>query len=553
MQGLLDRLLARPSLQHARMAGAAVRGLYQRDAEAALEMLREWSLHTDKLVRIAAGVGYGVIGTRDRDSFQTILPYVAKLAHDSDEDVRTHGAQAALTQLWLVHTDAVSNLAEKWAESENDAVRVVVVRTIARIVVDGQIGRPSLLRHFIDRGMKVLERMAPMASSELRRTIAEAVDEIGTLAPELVIPSIERWSETDDSRMLRLVSHVLELPVGALCEGISATEVADRTRGLDRDSLKQTAALSRRGVGDVDYFPMLGTSFLVTQQSDHLPWAHIADPYRGCQLRCEFCNARTSSEFEGEGDADFKRRITVVQNAAQLLSEELSEPEMLPRERHVLGLGVTSDPYQPAEERFNLSRDILKTCLALQHPVVVQTRQELIQRDTDILAHLADLDLANVLIAMQTPVEGIRNKIELGTSSVKERLRTMRALSSRGIPVGLLLSPIMPDLTDDENMLEEMIRRAADAGASWVVPEVLNLHGSARTRIKVFLDSYASPLVPRYKELYTKGERPGDPDPEYQRRIVEEIVPALAEKHGMIHTSRMLTSGRSPTACLVRV
>jgi DNA repair photolyase len=269
-------------------------------------------------------------------------------------------------------------------------------------------------------------------------------------------------------------------------------------------------------------------------------------------LRCEFCNTRSLSEWVGDTPERFSRRITVLRNSEDLLIRELAAPDMAQRGERVLCVGGDSDPYQPAEERFEVTRDVLKVCLDTGHPVIIQTRQELILRDIDLIETLAEKGLVNVLIAMQTSIDGIRNKVELGVTGVAERFRMMRMLSTRNIPVGLVLSPIMPELTDDESMLDETIRRAGDAGAKWVVAQVLDLKGSAGVKVHLFLESYAAALVPRYEELYENGENGRIESVDYARRITEEIVPGLAAKHGLVDFGKMLTSGRDPKTCLVR-
>src|SRR5438132_6450705 len=119
MDDILDKLLARPSLQTAQMAGSAVRTELARDPRRAFAGLAAWSEHQNPLVRIASGVGYGLIGTRDRNALPEVLPYVERLANDADSEVREHGASAALEQLWLVHDDAVSNTVEQWVGGKN--------------------------------------------------------------------------------------------------------------------------------------------------------------------------------------------------------------------------------------------------------------------------------------------------------------------------------------------------------------------------------------------------------------------------------------------------
>ncbi len=552
MQDLVDRLLVRPSLQSARMAGAAVRGVYHRAPQDTMAGLASWSAHPNTFVRIASGVAYGMVGQRDRNALTEILPYVERLADDGDSEVREHGAEAALEHLWLAHADALWTIVEDWIDGKNDRVRQVVARSVARIATSGKIGRPSLLKRFIERGLALYDLMVPSASPVVVAAMATSLDAMGCMAPELVTPFVREWAAREEPGALALVMEVSRTPFGALCEGVDIDDVASRLARLHRASEREAAQLVSRGDGQIAYQQIVASSFLVPQASTHLPWAWIADPYRGCQLRCEFCNARAAGEWAGDETSGFVRRVTVVQNAASLLADELAEARLQPRDENVIAIGVTSDPYQPAEERFETTRDLLKACLSGGHPVVLQTRQELILRDSDVLELLARERLVNVYISMQSAVEGIRNKVELGTSTTAERFRTMRMLSAKGIPVGLLLSPIMPEITDDEGLLDETLRRATDAGASWVTAEVLNLHGSARAKVRHFLEGFVPTLVDGYRDIYTAAPRIGDADPEIETRIVEELVPELARRHGLTDTSRMLTGGRDAALCLIR-
>ncbi len=551
MEQILERLLTRPGLQTAQMAGAAVRNALGRDVRATLAGLAAWSEHPNPFVRIASGVGYGVIGVRDRNTLSDLLPYVERLANDAEPTVREHGAQAALEQIWMAHPDAMSNVVEGWIVDKNDNVREVVVRTISRIATGGQIMRPTLLRRFIERGISIYDRLVPEASPQVRGALAECLDEIGCLAPELVMPFVREWAAREDAGALRLVIDLSRLPFGASCEGYDLDAVAQRLKGIEAQVRTRAAQWVRAGQGQVDYLPLFATELLARTKHDDVPWTHVADPYRGCQLRCEFCNARSLSEWIGDDPDAFLRRVSIVRNAPEVLMRELQDPKVQPREENVILIGGDSDPYQPAEERFELTRDLLKQCLQAEHPVILQTRQELVLRDLDVLELLAEKDLVNVLVAMQTPIEGIRNKVELGTATVSERYRTIRMLSTKNVPVGLVLSPIMPELTDDEGIIDEVVRRAADAGAKWVVAQVLDLRGSAGVKVRLFLENYIATLLPRYEEIYTHGEG-READPEYIRRITEELVPAIAARHKANDTSRMLTSGRDPARMLVR-
>lgn len=552
METILEKLLARPSLQTAQMAGAAVRTHAARDPRRVLAGLAAWSEHADPLVRIASGVGYGTLATRDRNVLPEAMPYIERLANDAAADVREHGASAALEQLWLVHADAVTNVVEQWIGADNDNVREVVIRTVARIATSGQIARPTILRRFVERGLSIYDRLVTDATPQIRAAIAESIDEMGCLAPDLVGPVVLDWAARDDMASLRLVVELSRLPFAGTCEGLDMNAVAGKLKQLEAKARTRAARWVRDGVGTIDYYSLVATEVLERAKDETLPWTHAADPYRGCQLRCEFCNARSLSEWIGETPQTFVRRVSVLQNGPEILARELDQPEMAPRAEHAICIGANADPYQPAEERFEVTREMLKVCLEREHPVIVQTRQSLVLRDLDVLEAMAEKGLVNVLVSMQTPVEGIRSRIELGTATVAERYRAMRMLATKQVPVGLLLSPIMPELTDDEGILDETIRRAGDAGAKWVTAQVLDLRGSAGVKVRLFLESFIATLGPRYDELYGPAGKGKTAEEGYVKRITEDVVAKLASKHGLDHFDQMITSGRDPLTCLVR-
>lgn len=552
MEQLLTRVLSKPSLQQAQLAGSAVRGEMAHDPRRAFAGLSSWSAHPNPYVRIASGLGYGLFATTDRNALSEVLPFLERLANDHAPEVRRHGAQAALEQLWLVHADAMESVAEDWMRTRNDTVREVVVRTITGIAVGGQIRRPTILRRFIERGLSLFDLATPDASHGMRRILAEAVNEIGCLAPDLLAPMLREWARREDVGSLRLLSDVSKLPVASLCDGVDVAGAQARLRRHQSVLRIRAARWVRQGLGSVDYPQVMARDLLVAQGDERLPWAHAADPYRGCQLRCEFCNARTLSEWVGDHPDSFVRRVMVIRNAAEILARELQDDTRLPRDRNVVGIGVDSDPYQPAEEKTEVVRDILKTCLELGHPVVIQTRQSLVLRDLDILEAMAEQGLVNVLLTFQTPIEGIRNKVELGTATVAERYRAIGMLSRKDVPVGVVVSPVMPDLTDDPTLLDETLRRAGESGASWAVVEPLDLRGSAGVKVRLFLDNYISTLIPRYDELYAADGSFTAAGDEWRRRITEDVVPEIRTRHGLDDVARMITCGRDAMSLLVR-
>ncbi len=535
MEQLLAHVLERRNLTGARMAAGAVRTRYQSSPKRVLAALGAWTEHPDPWARIASGLALGTITVRNQEDLATVMPWVERLANDRDDAVRRLGACGALELIWLYHFDEIWIVMEDWLERKNELVRRVVIDTMGRIVRGSKINRPSTLKRFIERGMAIIDRLNLSASPELRRTLASTVNEFGLKAPDLISPWVREWAGRSDLASLTLVKEVLDLPFGDRCRGLDKTKTLARVADVEGGMVRQVSAWLREGKGRVEHLTIIVDRLLDPLESEGPPARFRADPYRGCEFRCEFCAARALAEYGGDTAEEFVRRVVVVANAAEILARELLGGPAS-RERVVV-VGTDSDPYQPAEEKFEITRDMLKVFLERRSPVVVHTRSELLLRDLDIFEKLAEIGLVNVLVSLPTPIEGIRKKLELGVPSVSERLRCIALLAKKGVPVGLSLSPILPRLTDHPEAIEEIVRRAADAGAAFVVPEVLHLGGTAWPKVKDFLATYIPDLVPEYEELYRGGPKARR---DYRSRIEDDLVPALAAKYGADRTGLML-------------
>lgn len=536
MEQILRKIRERRDMTGVRMAAGAVRTRYQSDPEAVVSALASWTEDPDAYVRIAAGIALGTITVRNADVLATVMPMVERLANDRDPEVRHQGAVGALELVWLYHYDEIWIVIEDWIERKNDLVRKAAIETMGRIVKDAKIVKPSTLKQFIERGMGIIDRLILTGSPDLRSCLAATVNEFGTKAPDLISPWVKEWAYRSDLNSLMLVQEVFALPFGNHCPGIARDRVLARVAEMEDEMVRRISDWLRTGKGRVEYFTLLVDRILAPAPAPSLPFGHWADPYRGCQFRCEFCATRSLSEYAGETEEDLVRRVVVVANAAEKLREELESEEWGRTANRIVRIGWNSDPYQPAEEKFQITRELLKVCLEKENPVVVQTRSETVLRDLDVLEKLAEKDLVNVHLTFATPIEGIRKKLELGVASVTERLRCIGMLAKKRVPVGLVLSPIIPQLTDHLEPLEELIRRAAAAGASFVIPEVLHLGGAAGPKIRHFLASFIPALVKKYEDLYANGR---DADPEYVRKVVEEVVPELAAKYGANRPNRL--------------
>lgn len=210
--------------------------------------------------------------------------------------------------------------------------------------------------------------------------------------------------------------------------------------------------------------------------SPDIPYNASLNPYRGCEHGCSYCYARPYHEYLGfSAGLDFETKIMVKKDAPGLLHKELSSPRWKPQN---LNLSGVTDPYQPLERQLAITRGCLEVLVEFQNPVTIVTKNALVTRDIDLLQSLAKVDAVMVVISMTSLENAVCNVMEPRTSRPAQRLKAIRSLSEAGIPVGVLVSPIIPGLTDQE--IPTILEAAKDAGAQFADYTMLRLpHGVA--------------------------------------------------------------------------
>ena len=244
------------------------------------------------------------------------------------------------------------------------------------------------------------------------------------------------------------------------------------------------------------------------------------NPYRGCQHACIYCFAREFHRELGYNPGeDFNTRIIVKVNAAQVLREQLRSPSW---KHEPIVLGTACDPWQQAEARYGITRDILKGLLAHQNPVSILTKSTLIVRDADLLSALADVADLQVNFSVGTLSEEVWKRVEPETPRPLKRIEAMGRLAALGISAGVMLAPIIPGLSDDPASLEAVIKAAAEHGARHVTPITLHLRPGSREWFMPFLREAYPYLEQRYAHLY-KGPYAAREYTEAVGRTVEEL------------------------------
>jgi DNA repair photolyase len=202
-------------------------------------------------------------------------------------------------------------------------------------------------------------------------------------------------------------------------------------------------------------------SIIARNRSPDLPFSQSINPYRGCEHGCIYCYARaTHANLDLSPGQDFETQLFYKPNARQLLLAELAASDYTVSP---IALGTNTDPYQPVERTLRVTRSILELLLELAHPLTIVTKGALILRDLDLLTQLAAQGLATVSVSLTTLDDELKRRMEPRTAGPKQRLSIVRELTRHGIPVGVLLAPIIPGLNDHE--IERMLEQAAANGA----------------------------------------------------------------------------------------
>ena len=258
-----------------------------------------------------------------------------------------------------------------------------------------------------------------------------------------------------------------------------------------------------------------------------MPFAWSLNPYMGCAHRCTFCYVR-AFELRADRPADdrYGASIRVKTNVADVLRRELARPSW---EREGIAIGAATDPYQPAEGRYRLTRACLEVLAAAANPFGLITRGPMIVRDLDVLVEAARRADVSVTFSVPTLDTEIWRRTEPGTAPPHQRLRALTELVEAGIRVGVGMAPILPGLTDRPELLAEVVRAARAAGATGVWANLLYLKPGTKEHFLAALERDWPELLPEYERLYARRAYL----PAEAVHPVRERVQELARAHGI--------------------
>ena len=222
------------------------------------------------------------------------------------------------------------------------------------------------------------------------------------------------------------------------------------------------------------YLPVHPKTIVNKVESPDVGMMYSMNPYQGCEHGCVYCYARNTHEYWGySAGLDFERLILIKQNAPKLLEDHLKKKSW---KAYPIVLSGNTDCYQPAEKKYRITRQCLELFLKYKHPVAIITKNALILRDLDLLKQLAKDTLVGVNVSITSLSERTRRILEPRTATTKKRLRTVEELSRNGIPVNVMMAPIIPSINSHEIL--PMAKMVADAGAHSIAHTIVRLNGA---------------------------------------------------------------------------
>jgi DNA repair photolyase len=261
--------------------------------------------------------------------------------------------------------------------------------------------------------------------------------------------------------------------------------------------------------------PDRARSVITTNDSPDVGFEQSINPYRGCSHGCVYCFARPTHAYLGLSPGlDFETKLFYKADAAKLLEGELAKPKYVCKP---IALGINTDGYQPLEKRLEVTRGILAVLARCRHPVTIVTKSALVLRDVDLLSDLAKDRLVSVMLSITSLTDDIKRTLEPRAASPQARLRVIRQLADAGVPVGVLIAPVIPVITDHE--MEDIMAAAKEAGASSAGYVLLRLPHEVKTLFRDWLAEHYPDRAKHVMSLINQARGGKDYDAAFGRRM----------------------------------
>jgi DNA repair photolyase len=328
---------------------------------------------------------------------------------------------------------------------------------------------------------------------------------------------------------------------------VSQTPGRFDARSIDLEPSAEDSRLTSAGTpAPTELTAMPAGRIISSNQSPDIPFDRSINPYQGCEHGCVYCYARPSHSYlDLSPGLDFETKIFYKPNAVARLVEAWEKPAYAVKP---ITLGANTDPYQPAEKKLRITRGLLEAFRDYRHPVSVITKGTLIRRDLDLLSELAAMDLASVAVSIPTANKDLKRQLEPRVPAAQARFDVIEELTGAGVPVTLLMAPIIPALNDGE--IENILERAADSGVSQAAWILLRLPHELKSVFTEWLEQHYPERATHVMSLLRQSSGGKDYDNRFGRRqtgsgayaqMLAQRFKVACRKHGLDRGERLQT------------
>jgi DNA repair photolyase len=288
-----------------------------------------------------------------------------------------------------------------------------------------------------------------------------------------------------------------------------------------------TEGESLRQGHEVEYFTLPIRSLLNRCTAPRMPFTWTINPYRGCEFACKYCYARYTHEFmEMRDGIEFEQKIFVKQHAADLLRQELRQVKA----GEEIAIGTATDPYQPAEKKFEVTRGILEEFAKHSgFEIGIVTKSNLILRDVELLQHVSKTNKLFVNLTVTTLNADLARILEPRAPRPDLRLESVRKLNQAGIDTGVICAPVIPGITDSPRDLDALVHAAAEVGAKYIFANSLFLKPCSAAVFLPFLEKEFPHLIEGYKKRYEDRAFLSS----WYRKRLSQLMASLRQKYGI--------------------
>ncbi len=529
---LKQQVLSSPSVaQHERI----LRTITQQSNWAVLfPLLQELSKHEHEALRTFAALGLGHLSHAEGSDPAAVFSALEGLSQDWSGKVITYGLNKALVMLF--EKDAES-LRAKIDPVRGPEANPVLFKSL--LIAYARFVAASQERNHLECILAILDQVISTDNLVVNGGLPTVLNVLGRKFPLEVTERLKRWAGSGDVFAFDVLRNALDKQLGkTVPPGVKQT-LLEKIDRLATERIKQIfVAPPNRGGVPTRHVERSVHTLLHRINVWFLPFSWGANPYRGCFHGCEYCTARSSHEYLGNTRDEFERIIYVKVNASQALDRDLSSPRWKKTRNKLVNLGSVTDPYQPIEERVEITRKVLETFLVHRNPVAITTKSDLVVRDIDLLKALGPL--VNVVFSIPSLDQGFATLLEKRAPSIARRLAAIEKLKAAGVVVGVLIIPIVPYISDDKGELRKLVKELHDLRVDYVIPDILNLRGEVRTRMRYFLERHKPTLVDRYDALYTHGKHHDYADRAYMKDMFDFMMKDCLKAYNLNDYSRMI-------------